>query len=101
MMKWMIRCDVEGASGVVSLEQTTPGKSHFSYGCRMMQSDVEAAASAFLDTGAEEVWVYDMHYSGTNLDLGRLHPRVKVLCGKPTYRSGNVGGLDRSFTGIA
>ncbi len=100
-MKWMIRCDVEGATGVVNPEQSTPGKRLFEYACRMLQSDVEAASAAFLETGADEVLVYDMHYQGINLDMGRLHPRVRVVCGKPSYCVGDVGGLDASFAGVA
>ena len=38
----MIRCDIEGVSGVVSYEQAEPGKSEFEFGKRMFMSDLMA-----------------------------------------------------------
>jgi len=40
-----------------------------------------------------------MHYYGRNLDMAQLDSRVRVVCGKPLYRPGNVGGLTADFDG--
>ena len=42
MNKYMIRCDIEGVTGVVSYEQAEPGKAEHEFGRRMFQSDLGA-----------------------------------------------------------
>ena len=38
----MVRCDIEGVSGVVSYEQAEPGNAEHEFGRRMFQSDLVA-----------------------------------------------------------
>jgi len=79
-----IRADMEGATGVVSFDQTEPGKPEYDYGRRMLASDVNAAVAGCFDgAGAGRVVVYDMHCDGRNIPLDRFDPRGEMICGKP------------------
>ncbi|HEX2949030.1 MAG TPA: M55 family metallopeptidase, partial [Armatimonadota bacterium] len=66
--KYMIRCDIEGVSGVVSYRQTEPGNSEYEFGLRMFRSDLCACIDGLLDGGADEIVIYDEHYYGRNID---------------------------------
>ncbi len=100
MKKFMIRCDIEGVSGVVSYEQAEPGKSEFEFGKRMFMSDLKALIDGLNDGGADEIWIYDEHYYGRNIDLDNLNDNVFCICGKPPYLSDWAGGLDETFSGL-
>ncbi len=100
MKKYMIRCDIEGVSGVVSNEQAEPGKPEFAFGQRMFMSDLLALINGLNDGGADEIVVYDEHYYGRNIDIGLLPENVTAICGKPPYKADWAGGLDSSFAGL-
>lgn len=100
MKKFMIRCDMEGVSGVVDYEQSTPGSSEFHVGQAMLMSDLSALATGLNESGADEIWIYDEHYCGRNVDLGALPENCFVICGKPPYRKDWAGGLDATFNGL-
>lgn len=98
-MRFMIRCDIEGVTGVVNPVQAAPDAADYPYGVAMLHHDLNAVVEGIFSTGIHEVWVYDMHYYGRNLDMEELDPRLRVICGKPDYRPGNVGGLTAGFDG--
>jgi len=98
--KYMIRCDIEGVTGVVSYKQAEPGQSEYAFGQRMFMSDLRACYEGLLDGGADEVVIYDEHYYGRNIDLDVLPARVSAICGKPPYRADWPGGLDESYDGM-
>jgi D-amino peptidase len=98
-MRFMIRCDIEGVTGVTHPSQAAPSEVDYAYGVAMLHHDLTAVVEGLLSTGDHDLWVYDMHYYGRNLDMARLDPRVRVICGKPHYQPGNVGGLTRDFDG--
>lgn len=98
--KYMVRCDIEGVSGVVSYEQAEPGKPEFEFGKRMFISDLMALIEGLNEGGADEIWVYDEHYYGRNIDLEVLPENVTAICGKPPYKKDWAGGLDASFAGL-
>ncbi len=100
MKKVMIRCDIEGVSGVVSYDQAEPGKSEYEFGLRMFQSDLCACVDGLLAGGADDVVIYDEHYYGRNIDPTWLPKKVSVIMGKPPYRADWAGGLDESFAGL-
>ena len=100
MKKYMIRCDIEGVSGVVSYEQAEPGKSEFEFGKRMFMSDLMAVIEGLNAGGADEIWVYDEHYYGRNIDIDELPDNVFCINGKPPYTKNWAGGLDSSFAGL-
>lgn len=97
MKKVMIRCDMEGVSGIVSYKQAEPGESEYKEGRLMFMSDLLALVKGLQDGGVEEVHIYDEHYYGRNIMLDKLPEKVKVYCGKPKYRPDWAGGLDESF----
>lgn len=98
-MQFMIRCDLEGVSGVVDPLQVTPGATEYAYGVAMLQHDLQAVVMGLLTTGNHDIWVYDMHGSGRNIDISSLPEHVRVVCGKPNYRCGVLGGLTKGFAG--
>lgn len=100
MKKYMIRCDMEGVSGVVSYEQAEPGKSEYDFGQRMFMSDLLALLKGLNEGGADEIVIYDEHYYGRNIQLEQMPDNVSAICGKPPYRADWAGGLDKSFTGM-
>ncbi len=96
----MIRSDLEGATGVVSYEQTEPGKIEYCLGKKMFMADLIAMIEGLNAGGADEIIVYDEHYYGRNIDLDLLPENVLAICGKPPYRKDWAGGLDKTFTGL-
>jgi D-amino peptidase len=96
----MIRCDIEGVSGVVSYEQAEPGKPEYPFGLRMFQSDLCACIEGLRAGGAGEIFVYDEHFYGRNIDPAWLPETVSVIAGKPPYRADWAGGLDATFAGV-
>jgi len=98
--KYMVRCDIEGVTGVVSFEQAEPGKPEYAFGQRMFMSDLMALLQGLSAGGADEIVVYDEHYYGRNSDLDDLPANTSVICGKPPYRADWAGGLDESFAGV-
>lgn len=99
--KYMIRCDIEGVSGVVSYEQSDPGKAEYAFGQRMFMADLLALVEGLKEGGADEVAIYDEHYYGRNIDLDRLPSYATAICGKPPYRADWAGGLEETFAGMA
>ena len=100
MKKYMIRCDIEGVSGVVSYEQADPQRPEFAFGQRMFMWDLLALIDGLNAGGADEIIVYDEHFYGRNIDIDRLPENVTAICGKPPYRKDWAGGLDASFSGL-
>lgn len=102
MKKFMIRCDIEGVSGVVSYDQADPGKPEYSIGKKYFMSDLLAVVNGLIDGGADEIHIYDEHCEGRNIELEKLPQtdKVVVYAGKPPYTAVDIGGLDGSFTGL-
>jgi len=100
MKKFIIRADIEGVSGIVSAEQTEPGKPDFAYGLKMFHSDLKAVLDGLFTGGASSVTIYDMHYFGRNVDISVLPRNTAVVCGKPPYNHADAGGLDSTCSGL-
>jgi len=99
--KFMIRCDIEGVSGVVSYAQAEPGQAEYEFGLRMFRSDLCACIDGLLAGGrTEEIVIYDEHFYGRNIDPSWLPEQVSCICGKPPYRPNWAGGLDAGFSGL-
>ena len=99
-MKWLIRCDLEGVTGVVHPEQAAFTGSEFKFGQRMFMNDINAVIEGLLRTEEPEIWVYDIHWDGRNILLDEIDERVRVISGKPVYTVDNAGGLDETFDGL-
>ena len=98
--KYMVRCDLEGASGIVSYSQAEPGKAEYAIGREMFMHDLLALLEGLKEGGADEVVIYDEHCDGRNIDLFRLPVYAKAICGKPPYCPDWAGGLDKTFAGL-
>jgi len=98
--KYMVRCDIEGVTGVVSYAQAEPGRDEYACGQRWFMGDLLALLAGLQAGGAGEVVIYDEHYDGRNIDLAALPAAASAICGKPPYRPDWPGGLDESFDGV-
>lgn len=96
----MVRCDMEGVSGVVNYDQVTPGQPDYAFGQRMFMHDLLALLDGLHAGGVEAIVLYDEHKTGCNIDLEGLPDYVTSICGKPPYRADWAGGLDASFDGM-
>ncbi|WP_168735567.1 M55 family metallopeptidase [Cohnella fermenti] len=99
-MRWMIRSDMEGVTGVVSMEQVVPGAAEYAFGKWMLMHDLQALLAGLLQEEDDEVVIYDIHFAGRNIDPDRLDRRVQVIAGKPHYGVANAGWLSGRFDGM-
>jgi D-amino peptidase len=95
-LKVFISVDMEGISGIVHGDQTTPGTAEYAAGRKWMAQDVNAAVEGALEAGATEVVVNDSHGSMRNIDPDDLHPRAILIRGSPKPLS-MMQGIDASF----
>lgn len=100
MKKYMIRTDVEGASGVVNKIQAAHGAAEYDTGLKGMHSDILAIIEGLRAAGDCEIYLYDEHYYGRCIDLSLLPEGCYAYCGKPAYLENWAGGLDSSFDGL-
>ena len=98
--RYMIRCDMEGVSGIVSYAQAEPGQSEYGFGLRQFRADLRACLDGLIAGGAGEIVVYDEHYYGRNIDPEWLPQGVSFIAGKPPYRADWPGGLEADFAGL-
>lgn len=95
-LRVFISVDMEGISGIVHGDQTTPGTVEYAAGRKWMAEDVNAAVEGALEAGATEVVVNDSHGSMRNIDPDDLHPRAILISGSPKPLS-MMQGIDASF----
>ena len=100
MKKFLVRTDIEGISGVVSYEQAVPGNDEYAEGRELFMGDLLALIEGLNEGGADEIYLYDEHCFGRNIQIDRLPDNVFTYAGKPPYRPDWAGGLDSSFTGL-
>ena len=100
MPKYMVRCDVEGVSGIVSYTQAKPGAPEYVSGRKLFMGDLLALLEGLQEGGADEVILYDEHAGGRNVDLEQIPDFCRVICGCPPYRSDWPGGIDNTFDGM-
>ncbi len=93
-MRVYISADLEGISGVVATDHTSSEGSDYGRARRLMTAEVDAAARAALDAGAEEVVVNDGHGGMRNILIEELSPDVKLMTGTPKI-FGQMEGIDR------
>ena len=83
-MKVYISADLEGATGVVHVDQTNHEKPvEYAFGCRMQLHDVNAVIEGLTEAGVEDVLVNDAHDRMINLDVSALNQGVRLLSGSP------------------
>lgn len=95
-MKVYIACDMEGATGVVSRDQTSKDGREFESARRLLLGDVNAAIEGALAAGADEIIVADMHDGSLILPTRELHPAAAYVVGIP-HHGPRFPYLDETF----
>jgi D-amino peptidase len=98
-MKILIAADMEGITGVVHFDQTTPGHPEYERFRRLMTDDVNAAIRGAFAAGADEVVVSDGHWNATNILIEQLDPRARLNSGTPRPYS-MIEGVDSGVDGV-
>ena len=92
-MRILIAADMEGITGVVHGDHTTPGHAEYARFRRLMTADVNAAIRGAFEAGATEVVVKDGHGGGCNILIEEIDPRARLNSGSPAPLS-MVQGID-------
>ncbi|HOG48035.1 MAG TPA: M55 family metallopeptidase [Anaerolineae bacterium] len=80
-MRVLITADLEGASGVVGLEQAGEA---YQAARRWLTGDINAAVEGAMEAGATSFVVHDGHRQGQEtILLDELHPAAEVVRGRP------------------
>lgn len=97
--KFYISVDLEGVAGVVGNygEGLGNGK-NYAFAVEQAEREAASAAKALLDCGASEVWIWDCHGTGVNLNYRAFPKECKFLLGNGTRT--RFSGIDDSFGGI-
>ncbi len=98
--RYMIHCDLEGISGVVRQDQVNPSKPSYNTGQKLFMAEVKKLVEGLHEGGAEEIYLYDHHYFGTNIDIMAMPAYSKVICGKPLYKDNWTGEKNSPYTGV-
>jgi D-amino peptidase len=98
-VKIYISADMEGISGVVSMQQIDPGAREYERARRMMTREVNAVIEAAFEHGAREIVVNDAHGDMDNILIEELDSRVSLISGSPKPLS-MMQGIDSSFDGV-
>lgn len=98
--KYYISVDLEGVACTIGtpgqgLAAGTPG---YAFACAQATRETKAAVDALFAGGAEEVYVWDCHGTGYNLEYRALDSRVKFVLGAGSRK--RFPGLDRDFAGV-
>ena len=78
-MNILLMTDIEGISGVDSIEMIPADSEGYPKACRELMLDTNAAIEGFFAAGADKVYVYDGHGRGTNFIKEMLDPRATRL----------------------
>ncbi len=100
-MRVYISVDMEGCSGIVHREHTSPKGYDYELARRLMTSEANAVIEAAFEGGASTVVVSDSHGGNgmRNLILTDMDERAEIVIGSPR-RLGQLEGLDASFNAV-
>lgn len=98
-MKIYISCDMEGISGVFSLNQLYPDAREYERARRMMTREVNCVIDAAFKYGATEILVNDSHEEMDNILIEELDSRASLISGSPKPLS-MMQGIDESFDAV-
>lgn len=98
-MRVLISADIEGISGVFHAEQTRAGNPEYENSRRLMTAEVNAVVEGSLAGGATEIILNDSHGSFRNLVPELIHPRARVIQGKPRML-GMMSGVESGVDGV-
>jgi D-amino peptidase len=98
-MKILIAADMEGISGVVSWDHVDSSHAEYPRFRRIMTAEVNAAARAAFEAGADEVIIADGHGSGLNILIEELDARACLNSGNSAPYS-MVQGIADDVQGV-
>lgn len=75
----LILTDIEGISGVDSIEAISQDSQKYADACERLMIDTNIAVAALIEAGADTVFVLDGHGKGENFISERLHPAAKQI----------------------
>lgn len=82
-MRVLISVDMEGISGVVSRDHTSPGHAEYQRFRRLMTAEANAAIAGAVAGGATEILVNDSHAGMDNILIEELDPAASLISGRP------------------
>ncbi len=97
---YIIHCDLEGVTGIVRGDQVNPASPSYENGQKLFMEDFMSLIEGLHEGGASDLYAYDQHYFGTNIDMARIPSYVKVICGKPLYEENWIRATDPPFSGV-
>lgn len=98
-VKIFISADIEGISGITSIEQIFPGGRDYESARKLITKEVNIVVDAAFEYGASEILVNDSHFNKDNILIEELDSRVKLITGK--YRPLNMmQGIDNSYNAV-
>jgi D-amino peptidase len=98
-VKILISADIEGISGIVDMEQISPGARDYERARRLMTKEVNAVIEAAFEYGADEVIVSDSHHNNDNILIEELFPRATLISGSYQPLS-MMQGIDNSVDAV-
>jgi len=98
-MKILLSVDMEGITGVTTWNHVTPGHAEYQRFRKVMTDDVNAAVRGAFAGGADEVWVTDAHWNGSNILVEELDGRAQLNSGLPSPLS-MMSGIDQAIDGV-
>lgn len=100
-MKIYISFDIEGVTGITNRFDIEEDSSSFSIAQRLATGDVNAAVEGALESGADEILVYDGHgFKRNNLLFENLHPKAKLIRSRLETPGYNLPTLNESFNAV-
>lgn len=98
--KYCISVDLEGSACIVGSygQGLAEGTRNFAFAMEQGTREANSAAKALFDSGAEEVYIWDCHGTGVNLDYRAFDPRCKFILGAGSRV--RFPGVDSDFDGV-
>lgn len=97
--KFYIAVDLEGVACTVGIPgQGLGNDKNYAMACEYAAGEANAAATALLDLGASEVWIWDAHGSGVNLNYRQFNKKCKFVLGSGSRTRFPM--IDNTFGGI-
>jgi len=96
-LKLFISVDMEGISGLVAGEETSPSGRDYEYFRRIMTLETNAAIEGALAAGATEITVRDSHGPARNIIPDLLHKSARLLRDWSGGPKGMMEGIDETY----
>jgi D-amino peptidase len=96
-MKVFLSADIEGVTGLTSVDETNADHQNFAAFAKQMTREVAAACEGALAAGADEILIKDAHWTARNIDATMLPRQARLIRGWSGHPLGMMDGLNESF----